>query len=263
MSPLTDAEIRDAIDEMRQLVEHRLYGQALRVLESIAAANPGDPWVEGIAEEGRQLLLSAEPHVSRAEELLNEGAWEGAIGELGQAIRAYDHRPGLWWLMFEALPRWELHLRMEGRGEADIALAAVKARRREAAQRVTETEPRMQWASRLGGAYVATFGDPWPEVVRAFCDSRPAARISFERHPTEIPAPARASVEAVVADTIRTERPARETWRVRHLEPRDHHAYHFRFSALGKTVEWAREREKADVGPIQADLPAFLAEHWQ
>lgn len=209
---LTDAEIYALIEDARQAAMEKQYWTALEAVQGMAAVNPNDPWAQGIAYEARLLFIEAEPHVSLSEVLREKGEWREAIAELRAAIRAYDHLPGLWPLMFWLLPGWELALRISGRTVGDAEIQQVKQLREEASAKMSQREPRMTWESRSGD-YTFTVEEPWPEVVRAFCDSRPAAKVEFGRS-EDVATPSVEVLEGTIADTIRATREPRESWNV-------------------------------------------------
>jgi len=177
----SDAEAIRAIFETKHCVDDRRYNAALRLIERMAEDSPADEWIQSLAAEARQLLVDAEGRVSNAEHLAAGGRWDEALAALQGAIEAYDHRPGLWFLMISMLPGWSMTLLMGGAQEDHPQLQRIKELQALATKRNREREPRVTWVDRI-----ATLEDPWPMVVQAFCASRPAASVIFDPAPPTV-----------------------------------------------------------------------------
>jgi len=229
----------------------------------MATANAEDERAQRVAEEAAVLFGKIEPMISQAESLADQGEWTRAIALLETAAAAYDHKPGVWPIVSRSLPGWEIALRSQGKTSDDPAVRAVKEKRARATALARAQEKRPPWnAVRISGADSVVMEDPWPDVVRAFCDSRPTARVQFRQSDTSIPAGRRERVERAIADSIRAERTHAEDWIVTHFEPQNEDSYLLRFSSAGKDFDLKLEGEDATPEGIRSALPAFFRENW-
>jgi hypothetical protein len=267
---ISAADLFWGIEVARHKTAERRYGQAVTLIDGLAHVYPRDVWLQDLREEATTLLVTAEECVSRAEILESQARFSDAYAAYMEGVNAYDRHPGVWPLVFYFLSGWmlDVQLRRGDKGdtaaepdETEVETRHLESLRKDVLARMSQRDQRMSFESRLGAFMSVTMDEPWPDVVKAFCDSRPAARVIVDRKDNRPISGAVSRSVRTAADAIRVSRPEHELWELRNIVSLASPPYTLTVSSNGEEATLEIEPSER-MSRLEDQIISFLKKRW-